>query len=137
MTNLFVFDTNCLISAILFSHTIPALALQKAQTTGFLICSDETYAELCEVLMRPKFDRYLSRESRQYFLSNYRSTALWIDVSHSISDCRDSKDNKFLEVAMSANASHLISGDKDLLVLHPYRNLQILTPASFLLTFIL
>lgn len=82
--------------------------------------------------MRPKFDRYLSQQSRQQFLTDYRNVILWVDVTYSITDCRDAKDNKFLEVAISANALYLISGDDDLLVLHPYGSVQILNPADFL-----
>ncbi|MFP4390748.1 MAG: putative toxin-antitoxin system toxin component, PIN family [Desulfococcaceae bacterium] len=45
--------------------------------------------------------------------------------------CRDPKDNKFLELAVSGSASILIAGDQDLLVLNPFRNLDILTPTEF------
>lgn len=78
MTNstLFVFDTNTLVSALLFANSTPSLAFQKAQENGFFVCSDETFAELSEVLMRPKFDRYLNKESRQAFLEAYEHNAL-------------------------------------------------------------
>lgn len=131
-SRLFVFDTNTLVSALLFVNSKPAQALTSAQVNGFLVCSRATYAELSEVLMRPKFDKYLSRESRQQFLTNYQNAVLWIDSTLIITDCRDSKDNKFLEVAVSSHASYIISSDDDLLVLHPYGDVQILTPANFL-----
>lgn len=133
MTDLFVFDTNSVVSALLFPDSKPAQAIQKAQVSGFLICSNETYAELREVLLCPKFDRYLSPQSRQQFLVDYRNAVLMVDVSCVITDCRDAKDNKFLEVAVIADVTYLISGDDDLLVLHPYCDVQILTPAAFLL----
>ena len=98
MTDLFVFDTNTLVSALLFANSIPAQALQKAQKDGFLVASEATYLELAAVLMRPKFDKYVSRETRQQFLTNYRSAVLLVDVIYTITDCRDDKDNKFLEV---------------------------------------
>lgn len=82
--------------------------------------------------MRPKFDKYISRESRQQFLVDYQNAVLRVDNTPTITDCRDAKDNKFLEVAVSANALYLISGDDELLVLHPYGDIQILTPADFL-----
>lgn len=122
MIDLFVFDTNTLVSALLFTNSKPDLALRKARVDGFLVCSEATFTELSEVLMRPKFDRYLSQESRQQFLTNYRNAVLWVDVTHPITDCRDAKDNKFLEVAVSANALFLVSGDADLLILHQYDN---------------
>ena len=134
MTNstLFVFDTNTLVSALLFASSTPSLAFQKAQKSGFFVCSDETFAELSEVLMRPKFDRYLSQESRHLFLKAYERSALWTTIVQRVTDCRDSKDNKFLEVAINTQATWLISGDADLLVLHPYHDVQILTPATWL-----
>lgn len=49
-----------------------------------------------------------------------------------VNDCRDPKDNKFLEIAISGNADCIVSGDKDLMVLHPYRGISILTPMQFL-----
>ena len=69
--------------------------------------------------MRPKFDKYLTRQSRQQFLADYRKTVLFVALTHAITDCRDPKDNKFLEVAVSANTAYMISGDDDLLILHP------------------
>ncbi|OBQ35328.1 MAG: DNA-binding protein, partial [Anabaena sp. MDT14b] len=40
--------------------------------------------------------------------------------------------NKFLELAISGNATHIITGDKDLLELHPFRDILIVTPSQFL-----
>ncbi|MGN6530740.1 MAG: PIN domain-containing protein [Ginsengibacter sp.] len=45
------------------------------------------------------------------------------------------KDNKYLELAVHYKASCIITGDKDLLVLHPFRNIPILTASDFLQTF--
>ena len=49
-----------------------------------------------------------------------------------IRECQDPKDDKFLELAVSGQATHLISGDADLLILNPFRGIQILTPHEFL-----
>jgi predicted nucleic acid-binding protein len=49
-----------------------------------------------------------------------------------VTDCRDERDNKFLEVALSGNAKVILTGDQDLLILHPWRNISILTPAMYL-----
>ena len=85
------------------------------------------------MLLRPKFDKYLSRQSRGQFLTDYRNAVLLVNIIYVVNDFRDAKDNKFLEVAVNANASHLISGDDDLLVLHPYGDIQIVSPANFLM----
>jgi predicted nucleic acid-binding protein len=46
--------------------------------------------------------------------------------------CRDAKDNKFLALALAAEADALICSDDDLLVMHPWRGIAIVTPAEFL-----
>lgn len=49
--------------------------------------------------------------------------------------CRDPKDNKYLDLANHYNASCIITGYKDLLILHPFKNISILAAADFLKTF--
>ena len=55
-----------------------------------------------------------------------------VEVTTVVTDCRDAKVNKFLELALDGKATHIVSGDEDLLVLHPFRGLPILTPQDFL-----
>jgi putative PIN family toxin of toxin-antitoxin system len=77
-------------------------------------------------------DKYLPEQKRlEFFAALVRKVEI-IVVSEVITDCRDAKDNKFLELAINGNASHLISGDKDLLVLNPFRQVLIMPPAAFL-----
>ncbi|MBU4198556.1 MAG: putative toxin-antitoxin system toxin component, PIN family [Kiritimatiellae bacterium] len=52
-------------------------------------------------------------------------------LTKAVADCRDPKDNMYLELANEARASCIITGDKDLLDLHPYRGIAILTPKQF------
>jgi putative PIN family toxin of toxin-antitoxin system len=49
-----------------------------------------------------------------------------------VTECRDHKDNKYLELALAAQARTIVSSDDDLLVLHPWRGVQILRPAAYL-----
>lgn len=58
--------------------------------------------------------------------------ALWIEPSVRVTDCRDAKDNKYLELAVSAGAEIPVSSDDDLLVLNPWRGIQIVRPADYL-----
>ena len=46
--------------------------------------------------------------------------------------CRDSKDNMILELAVAGKADFIITGDKDLKVLNPFQQIQIISPADFL-----
>ena len=128
----FVFDTNVLISAFLFSQSKPRQAFEQAQDIGVLIFSSSVFSELKEVLYRSKFDRYLTRDLRQEFIDNLTETAQFIDVSEQIDECRDPKDNKYLELAVSGQAECIVTGDNDLLVLNPFRGIKILTVQEFL-----
>lgn len=131
-SNRFVFDTNTLISAVILPQSTAALALRKAEASGFLFASADTFAELESVLTRSKFDRYIPLAIRQAFLPRYKSLALFLDIEQQVTNCRDPKDNKLLELALAADAHYLITGDNDLLVLHPYQNTQIVSALQFL-----
>ena len=133
MTDLrFVFDTNVIISALLSKASVSRQAFDKAQEIGKVIFSPATLAELREVLHREKFNRYLPESDRLQFLSLVVYKGLFIKVHESIDECRDPKDNKFLELAVSGDTECIVSGDDDLLVLHPFRNIPIVTPRDFI-----
>ena len=59
----------------------------------------------------------------------------FIEPKIEITECRDPKDNKFLELAVAGKADCIVTGDKDLLELHPFRNIRIITPKEFLTQF--
>ena len=128
----FVFDTNTFISAALIEGSVNDLALDKAFKTGKVIVSEATFAELTEVLFRKKFDKYLTDERRLQILQKLERDTVICEVNITLSDCSDPKDNKFLELAVAANAFCIVTGDKDLLVMHPFRNIAILSSADFL-----
>ena len=65
-------------------------------------------------------------------IREFQARGALIEVGILVTDCRDPKDNKFLELAVSANASCIITGDKDLLILNPFRGIDILNAADFL-----
>lgn len=128
----FVFDTNAIVSAVLFKSSVPGQAFAAALDRGKILFSQPTFAELNEVLQRKKFDRYLTREERQEVLGAILRDALVCEIAEEIKVCRDKKDNKFLEIAVAGSAKYLVTGDQDLLALHPFRGIPILTPAAFL-----
>jgi uncharacterized protein len=132
MSNLYVFDTNVLVSALLFANSSPRKALELALDIGKILISKETIDELNNVLSRPKFERYISQQKRGRFLLSFVQKSMLIDIQEKIEECRDPKDNKFLELAINGKATAIISGDKDLLVLHPFRSISIFTVSQFL-----
>ena len=133
--NLFVIDTNTLISAFILKNSNPRNAFEKAVKKGIVCSSPETYNEFSEVLLRTKFDKYISRQEKILALKEFKELAIFSETFESITACRDPKDNKFLELAISANASCLITGDKDLRVLHPFRGVPILNAVDFISNF--
>jgi putative PIN family toxin of toxin-antitoxin system len=92
----------------------------------------ETLEELESVLFRPKFDRYLAVSERLAFFDNLRLTSEFIESVSPISACRDPKDDKFLALALTGQADFILTGDQDLLVLHPFRGIDILSPRQYL-----
>jgi putative PIN family toxin of toxin-antitoxin system len=128
----FVIDTGVAVSAVLLPRSVPRQALDAAAAKGKLLVSEETIAELDEVLRRPKFNKYVSEGERLEFLAALVQQAEQVQVTEVITACRDAKDNKFLELAVSGGASQIVSGDEDLLVLHPFRGIAVLTPQASL-----
>lgn len=136
MNKLFVFDTNSLISSALLPASVSRQAFDKALVYGNFIVSDKTMEEFIEVLFRKKFDKYfLTDDERWVIINKVEANAKRLVPSEVITECRDPKDNKFLELAVAANAACLITGDKDLLVLHPFRGIPILNATNFLAHF--
>ena len=127
-----VFDTNVLVSALLLPSSKPRRSLGRALAKGNILLSFETLAELYQVLSRQQFRKYVSEEDIRGFLSALTRVAEWVEVKVQIKACRDPKDDKFLELAVSGKANYIVTGDADLLCLDPFRGIRILTPASFL-----
>lgn len=130
--SLFVFDTNTLISAFLSKQSKPKLAYEKAKRIGKLSASIETFDEFCSSFIRDKFDKYISLKTRIDILEGYREVVVFLETSEIITACRDPNDNKFLELAVTGNASCIITGDEDLLELNPFRGISIVNASDFL-----
>ena len=130
-----VFDNNVLISSVLLENSVPDKALTKAEADFTILCSEPIFNELVAKLFLPKFDKYVSIHTRKKVLKYFAQKALFIEPKDKITICRDPKDNMFLELAVAGKASCIITGDKDLLELHPFRGIKILSPSDFLIQF--
>ena len=118
MPKLFVLDTNSLLSAFLIERSVSTTVLNRCRKVGKIAMSEETFSGF-------------SLERRTNISYRLKRNAVMIKWTIHIQACRDSKDNKFLELTVAAKTS-CITGDKDLLVLHPFKNIPILTAAEFL-----
>ena len=128
----FVFDANVLVSASLFKGSAPDQALRFAFDTGEILLSTDTILELRDVFARPKFDRYLPVEERNEFLVKLIRRSVLTEVTETVAVCRDPRDDKYLALAVAGSANAVISGDADLLTLHSFQGIPILSPAEFL-----
>ena len=130
----YVFDTNVIVSALLFENSKPAQALRYALANGEVLLSLDLLEELNEVLGREKFNRYVTSEEREEFLAALVERAVLVEITENVQECRDPKDDKVLELALNGEAQYIISGDGDLLVLHPFRDVLVITADEFLQT---
>lgn len=128
----YAFDTNVIISALLFANSVPGQAFYAALDRGQILVSLPVLQELQTTLSRKKFERYVTREDRERFLAALVREAALIEITETIQACHDPKDDKLLELAINGKASYLITGDQDLLIFHPFREVSIKTPAEFL-----
>jgi len=128
-----VVDTNVLVSGLLRQSSVPGQAAARARHHASLLASQGTITELADVLAEAKFDRYVTVEQRVQFIRLIASIAEFVPIIHPVRECRDPKDDKFLEVALNGRADLIITGDADLLSMHPWRSVCITSPADYLM----
>jgi putative PIN family toxin of toxin-antitoxin system len=109
----------------------PYQALRKARATDVLAMSQMVFDELSDVLHRPRLARLIDAALRADLLDQLLS-GTWFEPTVVVTDCRDVVDNKYLELALAAQAGIIVSSDQDLRGLHPWRGVLILRPADYL-----
>jgi uncharacterized protein len=129
---LIVFDASALVGAALKVDSVPERALLRAEEVDVFALSAAVDAEIAEVLGRPRFARAIPLERREQLLQILRRAAVWFEPTVHVTDCRDPKDGKYLELALTAGAETIVSSDDDLVVLDPWRGVRILRPADYL-----
>jgi putative PIN family toxin of toxin-antitoxin system len=92
--------------------------------------SEELFAELIEVLQRPKFKKYFSATAIEKLIVLLYDRVEWIETTHHFDDCRDKKDNFLLDLSVSGHADYLVTGD-DLLTLNPFYGIEIVSYRTF------
>jgi putative PIN family toxin of toxin-antitoxin system len=127
-----VIDTNVLISAGLFPLSRIAEALAIALRSFEIAQNEETWHELETRIARKKFDRYFSHERRLEHLTEITKSVRFFPSVATETVSRDSDDDKFINLALDADAKLILSGDADLLTLGACKGIEILSPAQFL-----
>ena len=128
-----VVDTNVLISAALRPAGTPRAVVDTIrQAGGVLLFANEPFQELHSRFLQPKFDRYVSQTVRLTYLVQLMGVSERVSITGAKLGCADPQDDKFLETAMVGEADCVITGDRHLLEMTPFRDISILTPAAFL-----
>jgi uncharacterized protein len=125
-----VLDTNVLVSAALKQKSMPGMAALIAERRGRMLKSVATEQQLFEVVARPYLASLIDPEA-QIWLKKLMAAAELVTITERIAACRDPTDDKFLELAVNGHADLLVTGDGDLLVLNPFREIPIVTPVAF------
>ena len=130
-----VFDTNCLVSALIFKGVMSQRFRSMWQHTQVLpVICPETEAELRAVLAYPKFS--LRPDMQQILLNDFLGYAEYfpsIKPIEEIPDLIDPKDTMFVRLAQKSQTGFLVSGDRHILALESkFPKLHITTPAEFI-----
>jgi uncharacterized protein len=125
-----VIDTNLMIRALLSPG--PAREFFALGPFSHLIVyHSEQLDELREVAARPRLK--IAAEAVEEFIRRIEIYGQRVDCDVNVKlDCRDPKDDYLLAVALAGTAEILLTEDEDLLVLHPWRGIQIVRLYQFL-----
>ena len=126
-----VLDTNVLVSDLLSPNSVSAQVLNWGEDNGIILYSAATLTELLSVLRRSKFAKYIDSDDIDGLSVRIKTAWFPVEVLKQVKLCRDAKDDKFIELALNGDASHLITGDADLLILHPIQNIPVINPRTF------
>ena len=128
-----VLDTNCLVSALIFSRGRFAWLREAWQAKRFIaLASRDTISELLRVLAYPKFK--LSQDEQEVLLAEFLPFVETVKIEttpEGLPQIRDADDVIFLVLAAVAQADALVSGDGDILAVRDQFHIPILTVAEF------
>ncbi len=125
-----VIDTNIWISFCIGSN-LEFLIDKIVSKEISIFFSNEQIEELFAVLDRPKIIKFIKTDKLRSLHCLLSKRIQVISPEQRFNTCRDPKDNFLLDLAVSAQADYLITGDKDLLVLDPFHSIRIVSVSEF------
>ena len=127
-----VLDTNILVSGVLTPDGPPGkiLLLLTRPDAVRLLVTPEIITEYLEVLTREKFG--LMDETVAFLLHNLTCLAETVIPKQKLDLLPDPDDNKFIECAVEGKASYLVTGNIKHFPFTVYKQVRILTPATFI-----
>ena len=131
-----VLDANVLVSGFISARGSPAKVLDCWREEKFdVVVSLPILQELDRVLHYPRLqNRYrLPEDKIQGLLRRLRRQAIEVEPSEEVALIEsDPADDRYLECALAGRVQFIVSGDRHLLELGEFQEIQILTPAGFL-----
>ena len=124
-----VIDTNVLISGVFFGG-FPRKVLSSVVAGEMTACATAEIINEYEAFVHEMIDRKQGHISKKILTPLITAMEI-IEPITQIEICRDPDDNKFLGCAKDSRALYIVSGDKDLLVIEKYENIQIITAKEF------
>jgi len=125
-----IVDTNLWIG-MLIGKKLVSLKELLIQGKVRIYFSEELFEEIVKVIDYPRIQKIISKSKFYELISLLDEKIIFLKPDCEINDCSDKKDNFLLELAVSAQGNYLITGDNDLLVLNPYKNVSIITASEF------
>lgn len=125
-----VMDTNIWVSYLLNPESGLSALVRYIYAHHRLLYSADALLELTDVLSRKKFEPYIAQSDIQRLLTSYALTGEEIKVTSEVTLCRDADDNYILALALDGRADLIVSGDNDMLALHPFQGIAIFSPAE-------
>jgi putative PIN family toxin of toxin-antitoxin system len=130
-----VLDTQVILrGAVAKSASLTAKIYDAWRENRFILLTSEAIlVEINEVLHRPKLQTKLNitQFEAKAIVARIRRNAEFVNIVTSIRQCRDPKDDKFLECAVSGNADYLVSADEDILALKSIHQIPIIDVPTF------
>lgn len=131
-----VVDTNVLVSGLVRRHpqAPPALVVEAWHAGLFeLAVSAQIIAEVERTLDDPYFRRRISPEQASRFIDLLSLEARQTDITVTVEGVASHpEDDGILSTAVSAGATYLVTGDRDLLGLGAYKGVTIVDARQFL-----
>lgn len=124
-----VVDTNVLISGVFFGG-FPKKVLTSIVDKKFIACATVEIIEEYEEIVQEMIARRQGHINKN-ILAPLIKTMEIIEPISNVRISRDPDDDKFIGCAKDSGALYIVSGDKDLLVLRQYDNIQIVTAKEF------
>ena len=133
MENRIVLDTNILVSALIGSSYPKQILFECVLENKFVLCVSEVILdEYRDVLNRPKFNKFPNFvEKANSLLDSIEKIAEYYQPTITIARIFDDADNRFLELALTANAHYIITGNFTDFDFAEYEDVKIVNPKYF------